>query len=146
MSSGSTKARGRAAVTSFALLLVIAASADAQTDCDSAVGPDVIVGELVGVTNYSSNGGIEAFAIGTTSCNIGDEELLWIANSNQHPVIGQNLFRLKGGRFEQVGQAWLKHGFTALQQNACGCGCNPSGTGTRLGVGCSDPYSLRSQW
>ncbi|MHC4909799.1 MAG: hypothetical protein ACYTF9_08790 [Planctomycetota bacterium] len=132
-------ARGVFAAVAATTLLV--GHARAQTDCDSSVGADVIVGELVGVTNYSSSGGIEAFSIGTTSCNIGDEELLWISNSNQHPVIGQNLFRMKDGRFEQIGQAWLKHGFTALQQDACGCGCISSGTGTRLGVGCSDPYS-----
>jgi hypothetical protein len=104
-------------------------------------GPDVVVGELTGPSNYTSVGGIEALTIGTTSCNVGDAELLWIANSNQHPVIGQNLFRLKDGRFEHIGQAWLKHGFTALQMDACSCGCISSGTGTRLGVGCSDPYS-----
>jgi hypothetical protein len=44
-------------------------------------------------------------------------------------------------RFEQIGQSWLKHAFTALQQNACGFGCTPAANGTHLGVGCSDPYS-----
>jgi hypothetical protein len=102
-------------------------------------GPDVIVGDLMDITNFNSNGGIEAFCVGTTSCNIGDTNLLWIANNNQHPVIGQNLFRLKAGRFEHIGQSWLKHGFTALTQNLCGCGCSGQG-GAVLGVGCSDPY------
>ena len=81
-----------------------------------------------------------AYALGTTSCNVGDQELLWFANNTNHPVIGQNIYRLENGRFEQVGMSWLKHGFTALQQNLC-CNCNSSGTGSRLGVGCSDPYS-----
>ncbi len=103
-------------------------------------GPDVIVGVLTGPMNYTAVGGIDALAIGTTSCNIGTQELLWVGGSTQHPVIGQNLFRLKDGRFEQIGQAWLKHGFTALQQNACSCGCSAWPNGTRLGVGCSDPY------
>ena len=112
-----------------------------QAQCPpGGTGPDVVVGELTGPSNYTSVGGIEALTIGTTSCNVGDEELLWISNNNQHPVIGQNLFRLNNGRFEHIGQAWLKHGFTALQQNACSCGCTPSGTGSLLGVGCSDPY------
>ena len=116
-----------------------------QTVCDS-IGPDVIVGEIPGAANYSSVGGIEAFSIGTTACNIGDDILLWMHNSTFQPVIGQNMFRLKtaadgSDRFEQIGQAWLKHGFTALQHDACGCGCQSSGTGSRPGVGCSDPYS-----
>ncbi|MEE9211042.1 MAG: hypothetical protein V3U29_00125, partial [Phycisphaeraceae bacterium] len=110
------------------------------TVCNS-IGPDVIVGVITGPSNYPSSGGIEAFAIGTTSCNIGDQELDWFDNSILHPVIGQNLFRLNNGRFEQIGQAWLKHGFFALQGNACGCGCIASPDGTHLGVGCSDPYS-----
>ncbi len=109
-------------------------------------GPDVIVGDLVGVSNYSSESGIEALAVGTTSCNLGDAELNWISSNNQHPVIGQNFFRHTdmpdgSSRFEQIGQSWLKHGFTALQGTVCCDNCQSSGTGSRLGVGCSDPYS-----
>ncbi|RMF81031.1 MAG: DUF4215 domain-containing protein [Planctomycetota bacterium] len=115
-----------------------------RTTCGNS-GPDVIVGDLDGICNYTSVGGIEAFAVGTVSCNIGDENLLWISNTNQHPVIAQNMYRLKqladgSSRYEQIGQSWLKHGFTALTQNLCGCGCNGVG-GSQLGVGCSDPYS-----
>ena len=84
--------------------------------------------------------GIDAYAIGTISCNIGDTPLLWQANNPNHPVIGQNVFRLANGRFEHIGQAWLKHGFTALTGNLCSTCQNP-GTGSLLGVGCSDPYS-----
>ena len=43
-------------------------------------------------------------------------------------------------RFEQVGQSWTKHAFTALTMNACAIGCNGQG-GQVLGVGCSDPYT-----
>ncbi len=106
---------------------------------DPTSGADVIVGDIPGVSTYGDLGGMSAYSLGTTSCNVGDAELLWIAGNNQHPVIGQNIYRMENGRFEQVGQSWLKHGFTALQQNLC-CDCNSSGTGTRLGVGCSDPY------
>lgn len=114
-------------------------------------GPDVIVGRLAQVqttaqiANYSSAGGIETFSVGTTSCNLGNAQLLWEQSPDpDHPVIGQNCFRLKtvngSTRFEQLGQSWLKHGFTALQQGACCSNCQSSGTGSRLGIGCSDPY------
>jgi hypothetical protein len=105
------------------------------------IGPDVIVAELYTPNSYGSFGGVSAYAAGTTSCNAGDTNLWWYSNTNHHPVIAQNLFRLKNGRLEQLGQSWLKHGFTALTGNACGFGCQPPGTGQLLGVGCSDPYS-----
>jgi hypothetical protein len=127
-----------AAAAAFALA---ALGAPSLAQCpNSASGPDVIVGSIPDIQNYGAIGNMGAYALGTTSCNVGDQELLWLANNNQHPVIGQNIYRLENGRFEQIGMSWLKHGFTALQQNLC-CSCNSSGTGTRLGVGCSDPYS-----
>ncbi len=104
------------------------------------IGPDVIVGDLYQVSNYGSSGGISAFAVGTISCNIGDVWLNWFSYNNQHPVIGQSLYRLKNNRFEHIGQSWLKHGFYALSDNLCHSNCQPT-DGTHLGVHCADPYS-----
>ncbi|MCG8409413.1 MAG: hypothetical protein MI923_29765 [Phycisphaerales bacterium] len=131
-------------VAGSALFLMSAADALAGgnegTVCPTGSGPNVIVGDLTGPSNYSSVGGMDAFSIGTTSCNIGTQNLDWVSSTPDHPVIAQNIFRLKDGRFEQIGVGWLKHGFTALTQNLCGCGCNGAG-GSTLGVGCSDPYT-----
>ncbi len=107
------------------------------------IGPDVMVWRLSDVANWGTEGGITAFSVGTVSCNIGDEELSWRdsgPNSDKHPVIGANMYRLKDGRFEQLGQTWLKHGFCALDGNEC-LGCQANGSCDWLGVGCSDPYS-----
>lgn len=101
-------------------------------------GADVIVGNLSNIFYWGTEEGETAFSISTTSCNIGDENLAWIENSNQHPVISQNLYRVKSGRIEQLGQSWLKHGFFALSQTLCGT-CSET-DGNSLGVGCSDPY------
>ncbi len=106
----------------------------------SGKSPDVIVGDLVGTTRWGASGGITAFSVGTTSCNLGSCWLNWISGTAEHPVIGQNMFRLKDGRFEQIGQAWLKHGFTALTGSVCAT-CVPPPNGSHLGVNCSDPYS-----
>lgn len=103
-------------------------------------GPDVIVGDLPQIVRYGSSATETAFAIGTTSCNIGNAQLAWFSNTYRHPVISQNMYRVKDGRIEQLGMAWLKHGFFALQQSLCGS-CIPAGSGSWLGVGCSDPYS-----
>jgi len=93
---------------------------------------------------------ISGFAIGTISCNVGDQNLVWDANTNQHPVIGQNMFRLKNNRFEQIGMAWVKHGFFATDSNHC-ADCTDddnSVPGTFLAVACSDLYSasLNGNW
>ena len=107
----------------------------------SGKSPDVIVGDLVGTANFGTVGGITAYGVGTTSCNLGSCWLNWISGTAEHPVIGQNMFRLKDGRFEQIGQAWLKHGFTALQNNnVCASDCTAAPNGTHLGVHCADPY------
>lgn len=113
-------------------------------------GPDVIVGALDSsglggntFANYNAVGTIDAFALATYSCNIGNVNLNWIASNNQHPVIGGAMYRYKvvsgAGRFEQIGVAWLKHGFTALTDSIC-CTCNGQG-GSVLGQGCADPYT-----
>ncbi|MCI0344948.1 MAG: hypothetical protein L0221_05805 [Chloroflexi bacterium] len=139
-------AAGVAALAAGALFAVHAVQA-------GTVGPDVTVHELTGPGNYAAAGGFEAYSLGTVSCNQGDVVLNWCNNiggcstgatQEEHPVIAQNLYRLKDGRFEQIGMSWLKHGFTALAGSdpACGDGsCSPPGTGDLLGVGCTDPYS-----
>lgn len=123
-----------------------------------ASGPDVIVGELFGealsplaIVNHGSPAAdpdMAGYSVGTISCNIGDVRVNWIQNSNQHPVICANLYRLKDGRFEQIGMSWVKHGFLALAETLCsgpgGCTAPPSGHpdfGKYLFPGCSDPYS-----
>ncbi len=113
-------------------------------------GPDVTVYELQNTANHGAVGGVRAYSVGTTSCNIGDEPLWWCdddrsyCDDEQHPVIAQNLYRLKDGRFEQLGMSWLKHGFLSLNLSASQCGdgsCDsPPHGGDQLGVGCTDPY------
>jgi len=136
-----------------AILAVVAGSLDAgprsprDEGGTASVGADVIVGALPNVMSFGTVGGISAYAVGTTSCNLGDVGLLWcdvdvpgLCVANQHPVIGQNFYRLKDGRLEQIGMSWLKHGFCAIDGTLCGpCQSDPYGCAV-LGIGCSDPY------
>lgn len=107
-----------------------------------AIGPDVIVGNVDGLRRWgaSPDGKIQAYSIGTRSCNIGDQPLEWYQATNRHPIIAQNMFRLADGRIEQIGQAWAKWGFAALNYSDC-APCQDPGTTNLLGVHCSDPYS-----
>ena len=108
-------------------------------ECTPGTGPDVIVGDLSGWAKWGTLNNISAYSFGTVSCNLGDEVLPWIAANNQHPVIAQNAYRLKDGRFEQIGMAWVKHGWGALTDNVC-CICINPNNFEALGIGCSDPY------
>ena len=109
--------------------------------------PDVILGSLHNSYKYGASGGITGYAIGTTSCNQGNDYLTWDGGNNEHPVIAQNMYRIRTldngcTRAEHIGMSWLKHGFCALQQTLCGSCSNPGGGGCsdRLGWNCSDPY------
>ena len=90
--------------------------------------PDVVVWDLQSYANYGPAGGYHAYALGTTSCNQGDVPLLWQSSTNLHPVIGQNMYRWKDGRFEQIGMGWLKHGFFALSSRTADHAKPPAAT------------------
>lgn len=151
----STGDRGRVAlrITVLVGVAVVLASAVLAICGGSTPGPDVIVADLYDLAHYTTSGpvsGMRAYAVGTKSLNVGNKDLAWVSTTNKHPVIAQNMYRWKedasrpGGRFEQVGMSWLKHGFTALANNeyCAGCSFEPGhGSGVWLGQGCSDPYS-----
>lgn len=108
-------------------------------DCPNS-GPDVIVSDIFDSMTWGTLNGEIAFTVGTNACNIGDEVLVWIGSTNEHPVISQSLYRIRNNRIEQIGTSWIKHGFGALQNPGCGCTCIPADY-SHLGVGCADPYS-----
>jgi len=136
------------------------------------LGPDVTIFNISDVSRWGTgaSGTITAYSVGTDSCNRGDYPLMWIDNNNynpdfdvtRHPVISQNLYRLKTftsngvsfQRFEHLGQSWLKHGFVSTNSTQSGCGScqspqlwRPSTLayqsvgGDALGVNCTDLYS-----
>ena len=124
--------------------LIASAGSAEQARADNRPGADVIVGDLPDCNSYGTVGasGLFAYAVGTTSCNTGNANLRWQPATAYHPVIAQNVYRMRTigseTRFEQIGASWVKHGFYAFGQSLCGI-CNNQ-SGTTLGVGCSDPY------
>jgi hypothetical protein len=115
---------------------LLCAAASAQ------VGPDVSVSRIGGsgsdYNEFGLSGGYYSYAMGTTSCNVGDAVLLWSTSGPNHPVIAQQAYWLKDGVLEQLGYAWLKHGFCALSETTCGS-CQATSCST-LGIGCADTY------
>lgn len=108
--------------------------------CNSSVGPDILVGDLQDIQKWGIVGDITAYSIGTNVVNIGDEEMPWVAATNQHPVIAQHMYRMTSERIEQIGISWVKHGFGSLAWDAFDCGCVDPNNFELIGVGCTDPY------
>jgi hypothetical protein len=114
-------------------------------------GPDIITGDIGSSLGgplqvFGSSGTQVGLGVGTTICNAGNVPMDYFRLPDaSHPVIPQNLYRMSGGsnnndRFEQIGQAWVKHAFGPSEDNDCGFGCTPPGNGTHLGAGCADTY------
>ena len=111
------------------------------------LGPDVTVYTCTDIKRYETPT-VRAFAVGTTSYNppaTGDYPVDWRDGpgaSNKAPVIAQNIYKLKNGRFIQLGQSWLKHGFASTNSdpsasNPC---IDPPLGGNQLGINCLDTY------
>ena len=63
-------------------------------------GPDVIIGELIGLEQLTSGAvnGRVGLSLGTDACNKGTIDVDWFAlPNNDHPFIPQNLYRMSGG-------------------------------------------------
>src|SRR5437899_10810880 len=93
-------------------------------------GPDIIVGDLPNMLQVGNAGSQVGLGVATTSCNNGDQPVNFFALPNtDHPFFPQNFYRMSGGtdntaRFEQIGQAWIKHTFGADEFDDCNLGCN----------------------
>ncbi len=109
-----------------------------------AIGPDVTFCQLYGLKQFGREGDVVGLALTTTSWNIGDKDLIWEQSPDpDHPFIVMNLYRILDGRFEQIGQSWVKHGFFALAFEQCGGDCTfePGHSGGNwLGQNCTDTY------
>ncbi|MCH8882177.1 MAG: AAA family ATPase [SAR324 cluster bacterium] len=90
--------------------------------------------------NWGSVGGIRGYSLGSYTCNIGDQNLMWGNTWGGTPGLAMNAYRLYDGRLMQVGLSWVKHACCAAAGTGCGMGCNGQG-GSWLGVGCRDIYS-----
>jgi hypothetical protein len=101
-----------------------------------AQGVDLIVGDISSSSAYVLAGSPKAYSLGIALCNLGSMPASFDSVTAAHPVVTQNLYRLSNGRFEQIGQAWVQHLSSTVEQNLCST-CTPTGDITKLGAGCS---------
>jgi hypothetical protein len=166
----------RLATTGNFQLNVTPSTTPNPVDIEQTVGPDVTIGNISDVYYWGVSGTTKAFSVGTDSWNVGNQQADWFdyntrltingnvvdKRSNEHPVIGQQMYRLKDGKFEQIGMSWLKHGFVSTNSAAfqgglavpsftnrvrqtptlwnAVAGFQQPGTGDWLGINCSDLY------
>ena len=104
-------------------------------------GPDLVVSDIPGANHYGVFDGVRVYALGVTSCNLGDESVNWFEATDQHPVVAQSLYRLTDdGRLRQIGISHAAHAFAALQTGGCST-CQPGGDFQHLAPGCASPSS-----
>ncbi|MCB9852957.1 MAG: hypothetical protein H6819_07665 [Phycisphaerales bacterium] len=101
--------------------------------------PDVVYTNCTNVATYGPVGNMYAYALSSTTCNIGSMTLLWGTSHNGTPALAMNAYRIFDGRLEQIGQGWVKHSCCAAAGSGCGLTCQGGG-GSQLGAGCSDVY------
>src|SRR5688572_30801915 len=129
------------AVLAATATLSLAPCSHARQGAGEGSGADAALCRLLNTRSWGRVGDIHAYSIQTDTWNVGDENLTWQEFTPIHPIMAQNVFRYRGGRIEQIGLSWIKHGFCALQQAGCGP-CNVQGGCLDfLGTGCRDPYS-----
>ena len=109
----------------------------------TAFAQDVAVSKVAGngfsdYAYYGQSGGVAAYSMASTSCNVGNVVIEWNDSIGKAPVIAQNMFRIHDGRIVQLGYSWLKDSFCAVSEPSCGsCQATPCDT---LGIGCADTY------
>ncbi len=125
-----------ATITTPALLIAAAS----MTPLAHADGADLEISGIVNGVTFGEVDGLRSYAVGFQTCNVGDTPIDWVSNTNRHPILATQLYRLHEGRFEQLGMSLAFHEFFPLELNTCG-DCTPSGDFTTLGIGCTNVNS-----
>lgn len=135
---------------------VIASCAGATAALGAVEGADIVYcdfgsGGTSAVSNFGSTGTgvnkIWGYAYASYTTNNGTAPLRWnTGGNNGGPVMAMNMYRLHGGRLEQIGMGFAKYACCVANGTACNvpgetptsCSSGPSGT---LRPGCTDSYS-----
>ena len=106
---------------------------------------DVSLINMSQVSQVARGNGVVAIAPSAVLKNVGVTDVPWQQkfsppappyNTDQHPYLIWNLYRVSNGRIEQLAASGLKHAFVTVNSN---CGC-PGGS--ILWVNCEDTYGV----
>jgi len=97
------------------------------------------------VCSWGSKDGVAAFSSSNSNCNPGDQKTIywdWGVYGDKGSLVGQQAYRLKNDRFEQIGMSWLKYAWAGAHgTNTCSSRCCYTGSNDHLPAGCIDVYS-----
>ncbi|MFK7739329.1 MAG: hypothetical protein AB8H80_03325 [Planctomycetota bacterium] len=127
------------------LVLSMAAGLAAQSNV--VAGLDGRLTVIDDLTYYGRRGpafpnGEAGMAMLNTMCNPGSVNIPWFAAMQpEHPMFGFLVLRVHNDRIEQINDwSYCKHAFTSINVNGS-CGpCQDPGTGSLMGINCSDTY------
>ncbi|MFK7739331.1 MAG: hypothetical protein AB8H80_03335 [Planctomycetota bacterium] len=86
--------------------------------------------------------GEAGMAMLNTMCNPGSVDIPWFAAMQpDHPMFGFLIVRVANDRLEQINEwSFCKHAFTSINVNGSCGSCQDPGTGSLMGINCSDTY------
>ena len=106
---------------------------------------DVALLSINSLGQVARSGGQVVAAPSASLKNVGTADVPWHSkfsgsfpphSNDQHPFLVWALYRIHGGRVEQLGRSDVKHAFLTLNTNCTGC----SADNNILGLGCEDVY------
>jgi hypothetical protein len=121
----------------FVAGVAVVAATSLGTNAHARPGPDVTYQDVTDISNHGAVGGVRAYSLGTSTCNMGTQNLLWTNYGT--PAVGFNMYRYHNGRLVQIGLSFCKTACCAAAGSGCGLACNGQG-GPVLGAGCRDVY------
>jgi len=134
-------------VLNVSVLALATLSADLVAQSNTVPGLDGKLTVISNPTFYGRRGaaypnGEVGMAFSNTMCNPGSVNIPWYqAMQPNHPKFGFLVVRVANDKIEQINEwSFCKHAFTSINVNGqCGSCQNP-GTGSLMGLNCSDTY------
>jgi hypothetical protein len=131
----------------LSMLSVAVLSASLAAQSNTVAGLDGRLTVINNLTYYGRRGpahpnGEIGMAMLNTMCNPGSVNIPWFAAMQpEHPMFGFMIARVHNDKIEQINEwSFCKHAFTSINVNGqCGSCQNP-GTGSLMGINCSDTY------
>ncbi|MEZ6037724.1 MAG: hypothetical protein R3F29_09610 [Planctomycetota bacterium] len=128
-------------------LAVLTAAAGLVAQSNTVPGLDGRLTDVNSLTYYGRRGaahpnGEIGMAMLNTMCNPGSVNIPWYAPMQpDHPKFGFIIARVAGDRIEQINEwSYCKHAFLSVNVNGSCGSCQNPGTGSLMGLNCSDTY------